>query len=229
MMGIEAQEVWKQTGTSPVFGVIPPAASRMRSSAVAWVLSTLKFTVFFLIFIVLLKGSVFEAFYIPSTSMLPTLRNSDYILVPKFVYGLRLPFVSETVLDWSSPARGDVVVFLHKAEAPNRGRSALEGNLVKRVIGVSGDTVEVRGAQVLVNGEAIDEPYTVWGLGGRDLSFGPVRVPHDSVFVLGDNRDDSQDSRFWHDPFVAVSAIQGRVLMVYWSSTDIQRRGALIR
>jgi signal peptidase I len=225
-MGTEAQEIWKASGPSSAFGVVAPAASRWRSSAAAWVRSTLRITVFFLILIVLLKGSVFEAFYVPSTSMLPTLRNSDYILVPKFMYGLRLPFVNETVLHWSSPSRGDLIVFLHKTSGSDR---PLKGNLVKRVIGIEGDTVAVLGAQVLVNGEAIDEPYAVWGLGGRDLAFGPVQVPRNSVFVMGDNRDDSQDSRFWSDPFVAVNTIQGRVLLVYWSSTDVRRSGTFVR
>ncbi len=225
-MGTEAREVWSTTGTSPPFGVVAPATSHGRSAAVAWLWSTLRFGLFFLILIVLLKGSVFEAFYIPSTSMLPTLRNSDYILVPKFMYGLRLPFVSETVLPWSSPSRGDLIVFLHKTSGSAR---PLKGNLVKRVIGIEGDTVAVLGSQVLVNGEAIHEPYAVWGLGGRDLAFGPVRVPQDSVFVMGDNRDDSQDSRFWNDPFVAVNTIQGRVLLVYWSSTDVRRSGTFVR
>lgn len=225
-MGTEAREVWKNSGTPPVFGVVAPVASRRSSAVVAWLWSTLRFSLFFLILIVILKGSVFEAFYIPSTSMLPTLRNSDYILVTKFMYGLRLPFVDETAFHWSSPSRGDLIVFLHKTSGSDR---SLKGNLVKRVIGIEGDTVAVLGAQVLVNGEAIQEPYAVWGLGGRELAFGPVRVPQGSVFVMGDNRDDSQDSRFWHDPFVAVNTVQGRVLMVYWSSTDVRRSGTFVR
>ena len=228
-MGTEARGVWKTSGTQQTFGLVAPAVTPVRASAAVWLWSTLRFGVFFLIIVVLLKGSVFEAFYVPSTSMLPTLRNSDYILVPKFVYGLRLPFVSKTVISWSRPSRGDVIVFLHKASVPEGAGPSLKGNLVKRVIGVGGDTVQVLGAQVLVNGEQIPEPYAVWGLGGRNLSFGPVRVPEDSVFVMGDNRDDSQDSRFWHDPFVAESKIQGRVLMVYWSSADVRRSGALVR
>ncbi len=227
-MGTEAREVWK-TSRPPALGVLAPAVSPRSSSTVPWILSTLKFSFFFLILIVLLKGSVFEAFYIPSGSMLPTLRKSDYILVPKFAYGLRLPFLSGTVLPWSSPSRGDVVVFLHTSDSGHETVPARKGNLVKRVIGIEGDIVEVLGAQVVVNGESIDEPYAVWGLGGRQLSFGPVRVPQGSVFVMGDNRDDSQDSRFWNDPFVAINAIQGRVLLIYWSSSDMRRSGTFIR
>jgi signal peptidase I len=206
-----------------------PRVVASRQSRLSWITGTIKLTVFFLVLVLVLKGSVFEAFYVPSSSMRPTLKVSDYILVPKFIYGLRLPFVQSTVLSWASPSRGDVVVFIHSPNNLEELTHEFKGNLVKRVIGMEGDTVEVLGDQVFVNGTKLDEPYAQWNLGGRHLTFGPIQVPHGSVFVMGDNRDDSEDSRFWQDPFVKIEHIQGRVLLVYWSSSNLRRSGTFIR
>jgi signal peptidase I len=193
------------------------------------VYGVLRCGIFFVLLVVLLKGAVFEAFYVPSASMQPTLHKADYILVPKFIYGLRLPFLNNVLFSWSTPSRGDVVVFTHNSGDEGSSGRAFKGNLVKRVIGVAGDSVEVAGARVLVNGKLLNEPYVQWNQGGSSASFGPVDVPHGSVFVLGDNRDESEDSRFWQDPFIRLEHIQGRVLLVYWSSADVGRSGLFVR
>jgi signal peptidase I len=228
-MDNRAQELLRTPNLTRPAGAVATIASLQRSSFLAWLSGTVRFAVIFLLLVLLLKGSVFEAFYIPSSSMQPTLKKSDYMLVAKYTYGLRLPFLQDTVLPWSPPSRGEVVVFIHQAGESQGLLQPHKGNLVKRVIGIGGDTVEVRGAQVIVNGESLHEPYALWGLGGGQLSFGPVQVPEGSVFVMGDNRDDSQDSRFWQDPFVKVEHIQGRVLLVYWSSSNLGRSRTFIR
>lgn len=228
-MDNRAREILGESRAARPLRAVVPIAPASRASYLSWVTGTFRLVVFFLVLVLVLKGSVFEAFYVPSSSMRPTLKISDYILVPKFMYGLRLPFVQKTVLSWSKPSRGDVVVFIHTPTDTEASTREFKGNLVKRVIGVEGDTIEVVGDQVFVNGAKLDEPYALWNLGGRHLTFGPIQVPQGSVFVMGDNRDDSQDSRFWQDPFVKIEYIQGRVLLVYWSSSNLPRSGTFIR
>jgi signal peptidase I len=96
---------------------------------------------------------------------------------------------------------------------------------VKRVIGLENDLVEIRGHEVLVNGSPLHEPYATWnGLTvDAPYHFGPQRVPAGKVFVLGDNRDNSEDSRMWADPFVSLSQVLGKAVMVYWSSAQDSR------
>ncbi len=164
----------------------------------------------------LVKGSVVEAFFVPSGSMTPTLRTDDYILVEKLRYGLRMPFVDRTVVPWSQPERGDVVVF-KRTDNPTTNADESEQNLVKRVIGVEGDIVELVGSQVFVNGELLYEPYAEWGSYSQK---GPLTflVPEGSLFVLGDNRGNSFDSRFWDDPYVAAEQVVGKASVVYWNA-----------
>jgi signal peptidase I len=181
----------------------------------------------FLALVGLLKATIVEAFFVPSASMNPTLHSQDYILVPKFTYGLRVPFVNSTLLSWSSPARGDIVVF-NRTDEPGTIEDESQESLVKRVIGLPGDEIYVAGTQVFVNGLPLREPYARWAFGGSHLPYGPVRVPEGRVFLLGDNRDESRDSRFWHDPFVDIPHIQGKALVIYWSSFDYHRAGTLI-
>jgi signal peptidase I len=173
---------------------------------------------------VLFKASFLEAFYVPSSSMAPTLQANDYILVPKFTYGLRVPFLSRSVATWSEPQRGDVVVF-RRTDDPRTSVDESERLLVKRVVAVGGDTVEVRGASLFVNGTLQDEPYARWGESGTRKDFTLRRVPEGAVFVLGDNRDQSQDSRFWSAPFVRMDEVLGKALCVYWSKADTNRVG----
>ena len=176
-------------------------------------------TLFWIIALVMLfRGTVLEPFKIPSGSMIPTLQISDQILVTKLSYGLRLPFVTYSLFQYATPKRGDVVVFTRPDEVrtPDEDESAI--NLIKRVIGLPGETVEVRGMQVFINGAPLNEPYARWSEGGRaDGDFGPRKIPEGRIFLLGDNRDQSRDSRFWEDPFLEVGRVKGRALFIYWT------------
>ncbi len=166
-----------------------------------------------------------QAYKIPSGSMETTLLIGDHILVNKIVYGLRMP---ESILgfhplglpyghylfDLEPVRRGDVVVFVFP---PDRTK-----DFIKRVIAVAGDTVEVRGKSVYVNGERQTEPYAHYQPGAESYmtvaprdSFGPVKVPAGKLFMMGDNRDRSYDSRFWG--FVDRNDVEGRAVVIYWS------------
>lgn len=164
----------------------------------------------------LVKGTLVEAYFIPSGSMKPTLKEQDYILVEKLRYGLRMPFVDRTMLSWSQPERGDVVVF-KRSDNPSTADDESARRLVKRVIGVEGDIVEISGRQVLVNGEPLYEPYAEWGSYEQRVPL-TFLVPEGGLFVLGDNRGDSFDSRFWDDPFVAAEQVIGKAAVVYWNA-----------
>ena len=172
----------------------------------------------FLAIAFLLRASVVEAFKIPSSSMEPTLEIGDHILVNKLSYGLRLPFRATAVLNYSVPQRGDVVVFTLPDDHATPEIDESETNIIKRVIGLPGDTVKVQGTKLYINGKVYseDEKYAVWVLGGR-TDFGPVTVPAGKVFLLGDNRDQSKDARFWIDPFLDISRIKGRAFIIYWN------------
>lgn len=168
-----------------------------------------------------IKSFALESFYVPSASMSPTLHVDDCILVPKFAYGLRVPFSRDAVVSWSNPIRGEVVVF-NREDDPSTRIDESARTMVKRVIGLPGDRVAIRGAQVFVNGEQLTEPYAKWRHGGisEEQTF---TVPQNALFMLGDNRDESYDSRFWTQPFVRSERVVGPVAAVYWSQA--QARG----
>jgi signal peptidase I len=177
-----------------------------------------------------LRVTVIEPFKIPSGSMIPTLQVGDFILVLKFWYGLRMPFVADSVSMWNTPKRGDVVVFTRPDDpnTPDEDDSAI--HIIKRVIAVGGETVEVRGAKVFINGEVIDEPYARWSEGGKyEGNFGPKVVPAGHVLLLGDNRDNSKDSRFWTNPFLDVKRVKGKAVLVFWSFDSPSRMFTRIR
>jgi signal peptidase I len=162
-----------------------------------------------------IRTFVVQAFKIPSGSMKDTLLIGDHILVNKFIYGVRMPFTGKTLVPVREPRRGDIVVFRYPEE-PDK-------DFIKRVVGVPGDVVEGRNKQVFVNGQPEDVPYA-YHKDPRVLppyipqprdNFGPVTVPPDSLFVMGDNRDESYDSRFWG--FVRYQALKGKAFMIYWS------------
>lgn len=160
---------------------------------------------------------VIEPFKIPSSSMVPTLQIGDYILVLKYSYGISLPFVTYSPVQWDSPQRRDVVVFT-RPDDPKTPEDDSDKHIIKRVIGIAGDKVEVRGTQVFVNGEAQDEPYARWANGGNlEGYFGPMTVPEGHIFLMGDNRDHSLDSRFWSEHFLDVRRVKGRAVLVFWS------------
>jgi len=161
-----------------------------------------------------IRAFIVQAFKIPSGSMKPTLQIGDHILVNKFTYGIRIPFTHKTLIDLGDPERGDIIVFEYPVE-PDK-------DFIKRVIGLPGDIVEIRDKKVYINGEAIEQGYTQYTenhiiapeVNPRD-NFGPVTVPEGRYFVLGDNRDNSYDSRFWG--YVDEEVIKGEAFIIYWS------------
>jgi signal peptidase I len=151
-----------------------------------------------------------QAFKIPSGSMLPTLQIGDHILVNKILYGLRVPIVGTRYFAYFHPQRQDIVVFVFPEDR--------DKDFIKRVIGIPGDVVEVRHKRVYINGQPIEDSHASYTEGEgpppRD-NFGPVTVPPGHVFVMGDNRDHSFDSRFWG--FVPFEDIKGKAFIIYWS------------
>lgn len=206
----------------------------------------------------LLRSFVLEAFKIPSGSMIPTLAIGDQIFVNKWVYGLRVPFTSIRMVDFAPPKNGDVVVFIF----PNEPHE----DFIKRVVGVPGDTVEIRRGVIYVNDiEVVREPRgkmdvwdretnsSVWSqqhsiaytehmndkrytvledpaVSQRSNNWGPRKVPEGHIFVMGDNRDHSYDSRAWG--MVPLQNVLGRAMFVWWSwgkdGLDIKRLGTWI-
>lgn len=158
---------------------------------------------------------IVQAFKIPSGSMKETLQIGDHILVNKFIYGVKIPFIQATLIPIKDPARKDIVVFEYP-EDPSK-------DFIKRVIGVAGDTITIRNKKLYVNGNLQrPEDYAVYKdprvfplqLSSRD-NLGPIEVPENSLFVMGDNRDNSHDSRFWG--FVELEAVKGKAFIIYWS------------
>jgi len=168
-----------------------------------------------------IRAFVVQAFKIPSGSMEPTLLVGDHILVNKFLYGVKLPFFQSTLIPISTPERGDIIVFIYPEDKSK--------DFIKRVIGTPGDRVQMQDKQLLVNGQPFDDKYGYYNekAGNPSRSFGPVVVPEDHYFVMGDNRDHSMDSRFWG--FVPSEAVKGKAFIIYWSWPNWQRFLHLVR
>lgn len=172
---------------------------------------------------------VVQAFKIPSGSMIPSLLIGDHILVNKMSYGIQLPqdcefdisfppmtcYSSKLLIEFEKPERGDVIVFRYPEDE--------EKDFIKRIVGKPGDNIQIRNKIVYVNGSPLDDkgwtqridPGIIDGrITPRD-NLGPITVPPESYFVMGDNRDQSLDSRFWG--FVKMHKIKGRAFLVYWS------------
>jgi signal peptidase I len=163
---------------------------------------------------------VVQAFKIPTGSMENNLLIGDHLLVNKFVYGPTATPVERTLLPIGAIHRGDILVFKYP-EQPDR-------DFIKRVIGLPGETLEVREKKVYINGSAIDEPYAHFLTPASEASafhevtsfdvrerYGPVTIPPNHYFMMGDNRDNSQDSRYWG--FLPRENIKGKALLIYWS------------
>jgi signal peptidase I len=157
---------------------------------------------------------IVQAFKIPSSSMEPTLLVGDYLLVNKFIYGTRLPFTDKKILDFKKPRRGDIIVFIYPKDRSK--------DFIKRVIGEEGEKVEIIQNKIYINDQQINDPWGYYSEKNplaRYLPsmerFGPVVVPKDSLFVMGDNRDNSQDSRFWG--FVTLNEVRGKAFIIYFS------------
>ena len=166
-----------------------------------------------------IRTFVVQAFKIPTGSMENNLLIGDHLLVNKFVFGPSASSVEQAVLPLGTIRRGDVVVFKYPEEP--------ERDFIKRVIGLPGEAIELRQKKVYVNGTPLDEPYVhfleppgshaaseITSLDVRER-YGPVTVPSNHYFVMGDNRDNSQDSRYWG--FLPRDYVKGKALIIYWS------------
>ncbi len=166
-----------------------------------------------------IRTFVVQAFKIPTGSMETNLLIGDHLLVNKVVYSPSAGGWERALLPKKSIARGHVIVFKFP-EDPNR-------DFIKRVIGLPGETVEIRRKTVYVNGRPLEEPYARflepplppgdpdYGFHDERDNWGPKVVPEGQLFVLGDNRDNSRDGRYWG--FLPEDQVKGRALMVYWS------------
>jgi len=167
-----------------------------------------------------IRTFVVQAFKIPSGSMEPTLLVGDHILVNKFIYGVKLPFVRKTIIPIHQPRRNDVIVFIYPKD-PSK-------DFIKRVIGLPGDRIEMLGHSIYINGKLFRDKHGVYTASpDSSTRFGPVMVPQGHIFVMGDNRDHSYDSRFWG--FVPLSSVKGKAFIVYWSWPHWKRLFHIIR
>jgi signal peptidase I len=187
-----------------------------------------------------MKSALADWNYVPSGSMEPSIRPGELVLVNKLAYDLKVPFTTRHLAEWGNPARGDVVILFSPADGER---------LVKRVVGLPGDTVEMRDERLWINGRVLDyspasaadlagtetstvvateslgaHPHAVQALPGRPAlrTFGPIRVPAGQYFVLGANRDNSNDSRYIG--FIDRARIVGRAAAVI-ASIDLDHYG----
>jgi signal peptidase I len=190
-----------------------------------------------------IRTFVIQAFKIPSGSMKPTLIIGDHLLVNKFSYGIRIPLIDRFLIQFNKPKRGDIIVFKWPKDESK--------DFIKRVIGIEGDVIEIKNDILFVNGKKVVTEY-IAKYNDNDISeadryeeflggtkhyildqyvkyedFGPVTVPENTVFVMGDNRDNSQDSRYWG--FVSLNKIKGKALIIYWSWPSWERFFNIIR
>ena len=167
-----------------------------------------------LILALFIRTFIIQAFKIPSGSMLPTLQIGDHILVNKFIYGIKMPFSGTVLMPINDPQPNDIVVFKYPRDP--------KIDYIKRVIAIAGDSVEIRDKKIYINGKLFNDKYGVStdlrvlpaSMSPRD-NFGPVTVPDGQIFVMGDNRDNSYDGRFWG--FVDLKAVRGKAFIIYWS------------
>jgi len=166
-----------------------------------------------LILALFIRTFVIQAFKIPSGSMLPTLQIGDHILVNKFIYGIKMPFTGKVIIPVKEPETNDIIVFKYPLEQ--------KLDYIKRVIGVGGDIIEIRNKRIFINGKPFEDEHgsfldpNIIREGNVRDNFGPFRVPKGELFVMGDNRDNSYDSRFWGT--VKLPAVKGKAIMIYWS------------
>ena len=168
-----------------------------------------------------------QAFKIPSGSMETTLLIGDHILVSKYTYGTHVPneipilnikLFNDIIFFSKTPERGDIIVFKYPKDEKR--------DFIKRVIGIPGDLLEVRHQKVFINGKPYEDPHARHtekpsdsALVPRD-DFGPVLVPDGHLFMMGDNRENSQDSRYWG--FLDIKKVRGKALMIYWSWNQLE-------
>jgi signal peptidase I len=176
-----------------------------------------------LVIALFIRAFIVEAFKIPSSSMEDTLLIGDHILVNRFVYGVRMPFSGATIIPVGTPKHGDIIVFRYPPKPSIY--------FIKRCIGTPGDVIEIKNKALFRNGKKINEPYAIHRdkqiyprdtdyqmaktLSGSRDNFGPIKVPPHSYFMMGDNRDNSYDSRYWG--FVPEKNLTGKAFIIYGS------------
>ncbi len=175
-------------------GAAARAAARASRRSIAWEYA--EALIIAIVLAMVIRTFIVQAFKIPSGSMLQTLQVGDHILVSKFLYR------------FTNPARGDIIVFKFPQDETR--------DFIKRVIGLPRDTIELRAKTLLINGKPLEEPYAIYeSLNPFRETFGPVTVPPGHLFMMGDNRDSSQDSRAWG--FLDVEKVRGKAFVIYWS------------
>ncbi|MBI3625998.1 MAG: signal peptidase I [Candidatus Rokubacteria bacterium] len=205
--------LWLRPGSSPkdarVTDEIAPPVEAVKKKRKSLTREYIEAIVIAILLALVIRTFVVQAFTIPSGSMVPTLQVGDYILVNKFLYGAEVPFTTLHLPAIRQPRRGDIIVFKYPWDEKR--------DFIKRVIGLPGEEVSVKGRTVYVNGRPLDEPYAVYNDGASHpgIEYGPTLVPTDSYFMMGDNRDNSQDSRYWG--FLKREKIRGKAFIIYWS------------
>jgi signal peptidase I len=159
-----------------------------------------------------IRAFIVQAFKIPSSSMEPTLLVGDHILVNKFIYGIRIPFTNIKFFQYKKPGRGDIIVFIFPKDRSK--------DFIKRVIGLEGEKLEIIDNKIYINDKLMDDPWGHFILARPSVEdFRPIKIPEGSLFVMGDNRDNSQDSRFWG--FVDINKdVIGKAFVVYYSGPN---------
>ena len=169
----------------------------------------------------IIKTSIVEAYKIPTASMEDTLLVGDFLLANKFIYGAQVPVAGWRLPAIKDPERGDIIIFTYPVDGVTK--------YIKRCVGIPGDTIVIKDKELFVNGERFVDPEhskfvdgTVRPrrMGGQDSrdNFGPYVVPPESYFMMGDNRDNSYDSRYWRT--VPRSMILGEAMVIHWSWDD---------
>ncbi len=155
-----------------------------------------------------IRAFIVQAFKIPSSSMEPTLLVGDYLLVNKFLYGVRIPYSNIKFFEYKKPKRGDIIVFIFPKDRKK--------DFIKRVIGTEGEKLTILHNKIYIDDKLIDDPWGHFTIPRSSIEdYGPIKVPEGSLFVMGDNRDNSQDSRFWG--FVKTNEVKGKAFIVYFS------------
>jgi signal peptidase I len=202
-------QVPESFGDSQETQVLPPHPDsrklrrKKKRSGTSMVLESIAIIIGAILIAVLMQSFIVKPFQIPSESMQPTIEPGDRILVNRLAYR------------FGDVEQGDIIVF----ESPQDP----ETDFVKRVIAVGGDTIEIDNHMVIVNGEALSEDYIGPWLNPNEPIFAQRTVPDGFVFVMGDNRDNSDDGRRWADPFLNEEKIVGKAGAVYWPLSRLQR------
>lgn len=201
--GVDVKEQALPSGSPPALANPEKPKTKTRGP----LRENLEIVIWALILALIIRTFFFQAFKIPSGSMEPTLLVGDQIMVNKLAYGLRMPLTNRVLIPTGSPRRGDVVVFIFPRDTRK--------DFVKRVVGLGGDTVRLEGRSLFVNGQQVPDGRAVYTEAGESQDYGPVTVPEGKLLMMGDNRDQSWDSRSWG--FVDEGQVRGKAVVVYWS------------